>query len=63
MIKKKMKKATSLLMAAVMCVSTFVGIGSTTAFAASGEQAEVYLVDYPRSGDANIGGDWGVVVN
>lgn len=59
MIKKKMKKATSLLMAAVMCVSTFVGIGSTTAFAASGEQAEVYLVDYPRSGDVNIGGDWG----
>lgn len=59
MIKQKFKKITSLLMAGLMCVTTLAGIGSTTAFAATGEQAEVYLVDYPRSGDANYSGDWG----
>lgn len=56
---KTIKKGTSLLLAAVMCLTTFMGLGATPAFAASGEQAEVYLVDYPRSGDANIGGAWG----
>ena len=59
MIKQKFRKATSLFMAALMCVTTMAGIGTTTAYAATGEKADVYLVDYPRSGDANYGGNWG----
>ena len=59
MKKFNFKKVTSLFMAALMCVTTFASIGSTTAYAATGEQADVYLVDYPRSGDANYDGDWG----
>ena len=42
-----------------MCVTTFAGIGSTTAHAASGEKADVYMVDFPRDGDANYDGVWG----
>jgi len=42
-----------------MCVTTFAGIGSTTAYAASGEKADVYMVDFPRDGDANYDGVWG----
>lgn len=43
-----------------MCLTALVGLGTTTAFAA-GEQAEVYLISFPRSGDANLdyGGSWG----
>ena len=53
------KKGTSLLMALVMCLSTLIGIGSTTAFAA-GEEAEAVLISFPRDGDANYSaGDWG----
>ena len=59
MIKSKFKRVTSLVMAALMCVTTFAGIGSTTAFAASGEKADVYMVDFPRDGDANYDGVWG----
>lgn len=40
------KKATSALLALVMCLSTFIGIGSTTAYAA-GEKAEAMLVSFP----------------
>lgn len=54
-----LKKGTSLLMALVMCLSAFIGIGSTTAFAA-GEEAEAVLISFPRDGDANYSaGDWG----
>ena len=59
MIKQKFRKVTSLFMAALMCVTTMASIGSTTAYAATGEKADVYLVDYPRSGDANYSGNWG----
>ena len=59
MKKFNFKKVTSLFMAALMCVTTFASIGSTTAYAATGEQADVYLVDYPRDGDANYDGTWG----
>ncbi len=59
MNKSKFKRVTSLFMAALMCVTTFAGIGSTTAFAASGEKADVYMVDYARDGDANYSGEWG----
>lgn len=56
---KKLIKGTSLLLAIIICVSTFIGIGSTTAFAAAGEKTEVYLIDYPRDGDSNYYDDWG----
>lgn len=52
------KRSVSSLLAAVMCLSAFFGIGTTTAFAAA-EQKEVYMVSFPRQGDANYGGDWG----
>lgn len=51
MIKSKFKRVTSLFLATLMCVTTFAGIGSTTAYAASGEKADVYMVDFPRDGD------------
>ena len=41
MIKSKFKRVTSLFLATLMCVTTFAGIGSTTAYAASGEKADV----------------------
>ena len=56
MIKSKFKRVTSLFLATLMCVTTFAGIGSTTAYAASGEKADVYMVDFPRDGDANYDG-------
>lgn len=59
MIKSKFKRATSLFLATLMCVTTFAGIGSTTAYAASGEKADVYMVEFPRDGDANYDGVWG----
>ena len=59
MIKSKFKRVTSLFLATLMCVTTFAGIGSTTAHAASGEKADVYMVDFPRDGDANYDGVWG----
>lgn len=59
MVKTKIKKAVSLVLAAVMSLTAFMGIGATTAFAAVGEKADVYLVDYPRSGDTNNNGEWG----
>ena len=63
MIKSKFKRVTSLFLATLMCVTTFAGIGSTTAYAASGEKADVYMVDFPRDGDANYDGDgWDYVV-
>lgn len=59
MVKTKFKKAVSLMLATVMSLTAFMGIGLTTAFAAVGEKADVYLVDYPRSGDTNNNGEWG----
>ena len=59
MVKTKLKKAVSRMLATVMSLTTFMSIGATTAFAAVGEKADVYLVDYPRSGDTNNNGQWG----
>lgn len=50
MIKTKFKRATSLVLAALMCVTAFSSLGSTTAFAATGEKTKVYMVDFPRDG-------------
>ena len=41
MIKSKFKRVTSLFLATLMCVTTFAGIGSTTAYAASGEKIDL----------------------
>ena len=54
---QKIKKVMSLFLAALMCVTTLVGFG-TTAYAAE-ETDEVYLISFPRDGDANYGGEWG----
>ncbi len=54
---QKIKKCLSLFLAALMCVTTLFGIG-TTAYAAE-ETDEVCLVSFPRDGDANYGGEWG----
>ncbi len=59
MIKTKFKRATSLVLAALMCVTAFSSLGSTTAYAATGEKTKVYMVDFPRDGDANYDGVWG----
>ena len=53
-----LRKGASFFMAILMCFTAFLGIGATTAYAA-GEQATVYLVSFPRDGDANYGGAWG----
>lgn len=58
MKKNNFKKGMSAVLAFVMCLTTFVGFGSTTAFAA-GESAEAYLVSFPREGDVNYDGQWG----
>lgn len=60
MKKSLFKRGMAGLLSLVMCLTTLVGIGTTTAYAA-GERAEVYLVSFPRSGDANIdySGTWG----
>ena len=52
------KRGVSAFLAMLMCLSAFVGIGSTTAFAA-GEEAEAIMVAFPRDGDANYDGEWG----
>lgn len=54
---KKPKRIMSLFLAALMCVTTFAGFG-TTAYAAE-ETDEVYLVSFPRDGDDNYSGEWG----
>lgn len=53
----KLKKFMSLFLAALMCVTTLAGFG-TTAYAAEATD-EVYLVSFPRDGDANYGAEWG----
>ena len=54
------KRGLSLFLAVLLCFTTVLGFGTTTAFAA-GEQSDVYLVAYPREGDANLdySGTWG----
>lgn len=52
------KRGLTAFMVMLLCLSSFIGLGATTAYAA-GEQAEVYMISFPRDGDANYGGDWG----
>ena len=59
MVKTNIKRAISFVMATVLSLSAFMSIGTSTAFAASGEKTKVYMVDFPRDGDANYDGVWG----
>ena len=52
--KTKFKKAVSLVLAAVMSLTAFMGIGATTAFAAVGEKADVYNGALLQDGDIII---------
>ena len=52
------KRGLTAFMAVLLCLSSFIGLGTTTAYAA-GEQAQVHLISFPRDGDANSGGEWG----
>ena len=51
------KRGTALALAMVMCLMTFLGTGPLTAHAA-GEKAEVYMIGFPRDGEADFNG-WG----
>ena len=57
------RRGISGLLAVLMTFTALMGIGATTAFAAStaGETAESYSVGFPRDGDANLdySGTWG----
>ena len=57
MKKRFFKRGLSAVLAIVMCLSTFLGIGTTTAFAADVTD-EVVMFSFPREGDSNFGGDW-----
>ena len=59
MAKNKFKRAVSLVMAMVLSLTTFMELGTTTAFAASGKKSDVYIMELPRSGDTNNNGKWG----
>lgn len=59
MAKLKIKRAVSFVMATVLSLTAFMGVGTNTAFAAAGEKTNVYMVDFPRDGDANYDGVWG----
>lgn len=58
MISKNFKKVLSLFLAmTVICLSLF-PVGTLSSYAAVGEKADVYIVEFPRSGEANRSG-WG----
>lgn len=58
MIRKNFKKVLSLFLAmTVICLSLF-SVGTLSSYAAVGEKADVYIVEFPRSGETNRSG-WG----
>lgn len=57
MKKSVFKRGTAMVLAVVMCLMAFLGSGPLTAHAA-GEQAEVYMIGFPRDGEADFNG-WG----
>lgn len=59
MAKLKIKRAVSFVMATVLSLTAFMGVGANTVFATAGEKTNVYMVDFPRDGDANYDGVWG----
>ena len=58
MKKNIFKRSASAFLAMLMCFTTLVTFGSTTAFAA-GTQSDVYMISFPRDGDSNYSGSWG----
>ena len=56
---KMFKKATSILLAAIMCLSAFIGLGTTPVLAAETVTDEVVMFSFPREGDSNFGANWG----
>lgn len=59
MKKNLFKKGMSALLAVMMCLSAFIGMGTTTAFAAEAETDEVVMMAFPREGDDNFSANWG----
>ena len=58
MIRKNFKKVLSLFLTmTVICLSLF-SVGTLSSYAAVGEKADVYIVEFPRSGETNRSG-WG----
>lgn len=58
MIKRGLTKTLSLLLALAVIFSNFLSLGAVTAYAAVGEKADIYMVEFPRGNDANRSG-WG----
>lgn len=58
MIKRGLIKCLSLLLALTVIFSNFFSLGAVTAYAAVGEKADIYMVQFPRGNDANRSG-WG----
>lgn len=58
MIKRSLTKTLSLLLALTVIFSNFFSLGAVTAYAAVGEKADIYMVEFPRGNDANRSG-WG----
>ena len=58
MKKNIFKRGASALLAVVMCLTTLVGIGGMTAYAAGTESTAV-MIGFPRDGDNNYNGTWG----
>ena len=59
MKKNLFRKGMSALLAVMMCLSAFIGMGTTTAFAAEAETDEVVMMAFPREGDENFSANWG----
>lgn len=58
MIKRGLTKCLSLILALTVIFSNFFSLGAVTAYAAVGEKADIYMVQFPRGNDANRSG-WG----
>ena len=58
MMKRGLTKCLSLLLALMVIFSNFLSLGAVTAYAAVGEKADIYMVQFPRGNDANRSG-WG----
>lgn len=57
-MKRGLTKCLSLLLALMVIFSNFLSLGAVTAYAAVGEKADIYMVQFPRGNDANRSG-WG----
>ena len=57
-MKNHIKRTTAMLLALVLCLSTFLGLGIPTAQAAE-QRAEVRNIQFPREGDDNYDAAWG----